>query len=88
MTCLQDCLREAELEALCDRKDARIAELEAALRQCMVGGNHLPLIFGVDHPHAGVPADAARQFFGPGNKYEAWCCWDAIMRARDVLDNE
>lgn len=31
MTCVQDCLREAELEAPCDRKDARIAELEAAV---------------------------------------------------------
>ncbi len=65
----------------------RISELEAALRLCMVGGNHLQLIFGVDHTHAGVPADVARKFFGPGDKYEAWCCWDAIMRARDVLEN-
>lgn len=35
MTCLQDCLREAELEALCDRKDARIAELEAAISKAL-----------------------------------------------------
>lgn len=65
----------------------RIAELEAALHSVMIGGNHLPQIFGVNHPHAGLPHEAAMKCFGPGDKYEAWCCWNAIMLARDVLEN-
>lgn len=82
----------SERERISERRrretaEARIAELEAALRLCMIGGNHLPLIFGVNHPHAGLPVEAALKVFGPGAKYEAWCCWDAIMRARDVLEN-
>ncbi len=64
----------------------KIAALIGALDLCMVGGNHLSQIFGVNHPHAGVGSHAALKVFGPGDKYEAWCCWDAIMRARDVLE--
>ena len=80
--------RDGDAEAREVAMRERIAELEDALRLCMVGGNHLPLIFGVNHPHAGVPAESALRVFGPGVKYEAWCCWDAIMRARDVLENK
>lgn len=64
----------------------KIDALMSALNLCLIGGNHLPHIFGVDHPHAGLPCEVAMKFFGPGDKYEAWCCWDAIMRARDIVD--
>lgn len=74
-------------DTCCRLKEQRIAELEDALRSVMVGGDHLQLIFGVDHPHAGVPHEAALRVFGPGSRYEAWCCWSAIMLARDVLEN-
>ena len=64
----------------------QIDSLMAALNLCMIGGNHLPQIFGVDHPHAGVPTEVALKHFGPGPRYEAWCCWNAIMRARDIME--
>jgi hypothetical protein len=66
----------------------RISELEAALRNVMIGGNHVALLIGADHPPAEATCDMALEFYGPGEKYEAWCCWQAIMRARRVLENE
>lgn len=79
---------DADVDDIIAEKDARIAALEAALRRCMIGGNHLPMIFGVDHPHAGVDHEVACAFFGYGHAYEAWCCWNAIMQAGDVLDGD
>ncbi len=32
--------------------------------------------------------EAALQFYGPGHKYEAWCCWNAIMDARAALSGD
>jgi len=28
------------------------------------------------------------QFYGPGHKYDAWCCWNAIMLARAALSGD
>lgn len=65
---------------------ARIAELEAALRDVMIGGNHCALLIGADHPTHTASHDDALVHYGAGDKYEAWCCWRTIMRARDVLE--
>lgn len=64
----------------------RISELEDALRYVMIGGNHLGLIIGADHPSHEADHDSARKHYaGRHEMYEAWCCWRAIMQARDVL---
>lgn len=62
----------------------RIAELEAALSNVMVGGNHLVGIIDDILPK-GTPHDQALEHYGAGAQYDAWCCWNAIMQARDVL---
>lgn len=64
---------------------ARVKELEAALVRVMIGGNSLAQIIGADHPPYGTSYDEALAHYGPGHRYEAWCCWNAIMQARDEL---
>ena len=63
----------------------RIAQLEAALRDVMVGGNHLAQVLGIGHLAAGSSYEAALEFYGPGPNYDVWCCWNAIMQARAAL---
>lgn len=65
----------------------RIEELEEALRSVMIGGNHVALLIGAKHPPAEATCEMALEFYGSGDKYEAWCCWQTIMRARRVLEN-
>jgi len=63
----------------------RVAELEAAIEMVMVGGNHIALIIGTDHPPHTVDHNTALASYGAGVQYEAWCAWKAIMEARDAL---
>jgi hypothetical protein len=65
---------------------ARIAALEAALQSVMIGGNHVALLIGADHPPYTATHEAALRHYGAGKKYEAWNCWRNIMHARDVLE--
>ena len=83
-------LREADAAiALVSGEQAdRIEQLEGALREVMVGGNHLATIIGATHPQAGTHHAAALEFYGPGHQYDAWCCWNAIMAARAALGEE
>ena len=67
---------------------ARVAELEAALRSVMVGGNHVALLIGSDHPSHTATHDDARKHYAMQEQYEAWCCWRTIMHARDVLEQK
>jgi hypothetical protein len=69
-------------ETTITRLTAENERLRAALGSVMVGGNHLATIIGATHPQTGSHYEAALQFYGPGNQYEAWCCWNAIMQAR------
>lgn len=62
-----------------------ITRLRAALERVMIGGNHLGLVIGADHPPAGTDWAAALNHYGPGDKYEVWCCWNEIMQARAAL---
>lgn len=68
----------------------RIKALEAALRDVTVGGNHVALLIGSPHPPAEATCDMAREFYSGSlchhEQYEAWCCWQTIMRARKVLE--
>jgi hypothetical protein len=63
---------------------AAAPELLAALEGIMVGGNHLALLIGADHPPYTAEPLAALEHYGAGDTYEVWCCWRAIMQARDV----
>ena len=63
-----------------------LERLRAALRAVMVGGNHLATIIGATHPLAGTHFEGALEFYGTGHQYDAWCCWNAIMEARAVLE--
>ena len=64
---------------------ARVAELEAALSRCMIGGNHLAVWLPEPCPPVETePLDALEQI-GAGAKYDMWCCWRAIMQARAAL---
>lgn len=60
-------------------------ELAEALKQVMIGGNHLALLIGADHPPADCYHDKALSHYGAGDKYEIWCCWKTIMLARAAL---
>lgn len=62
--------------------------LRAALKSVMVGGNSLAQIIGADHPPHGTPYSEALAHYGNGVKYEAWCCWSAIMQARAALEGK
>ena len=68
---------------------ARIAELEGALERVMVGGNHLALIIGADHPPFDAGVIWAMNVYGAStDKYNAWCCWSEIMKARAALEGK
>jgi hypothetical protein len=70
------------------RLTAQNEKLRAALETVMIGGNHLVSIIGATHPQTGSHYEAALQFYGPGHKYDAWCCWNAIMEARAALSGD
>ena len=60
--------------------------MRKALEKVMVGGNHLGLIIGVDHPPHTASHEEARTHYADAIwTYEAWCCWKTIMEARPAL---
>ncbi len=82
------CLRDDEIAEL----KARIEKLEAALRNVMIGGNHLGLLIGARHPLHTASHEEAREHYIADeaelyhDRYEAWCCWRTIMEARAALE--
>lgn len=64
----------------------REQELEQALREVMIGGNHLATHIDLNGPNHRASPHEALAYYGPGFAYDAWCCWRAIMRARAALD--
>ena len=68
-----------------ERLQAQRDRLEAALRLCIIGGNHLHTHIDPDGPDWRAEPDAGFKHYGAGLAYDAWCCWRAIMRARDAL---
>jgi len=67
---------------------AEIERLQKALESVLVGGNHLALLIGTNHPPYTASHDEALRHYKlepDHDTYEAWCCWRAIMQARDVL---
>lgn len=86
--CIVDRERAAEAADTITRLTAENEKLRAALETVMIGGNHLVSIIGADHPPYGTSYDEVLAHYGGGVKYEAWCCWNAIMEARAALSGD
>lgn len=60
------------------------------LQRVLVGGNHLALLIGADHPPHTANHETARAHYHIHRKgqdaYEAWCCWKTIMELRDAIE--
>lgn len=65
---------------------AEIERLRAALALCMTGGNHLATHIDPNGPTWRAECDAGLTYYGAGPAYDAWCCWRAIMQARETAD--
>jgi hypothetical protein len=59
-------------------------KLISAISEVLIGGNHLALLIGADHPLHTASSAEALEHYGAGDRYEIWCCWRAIMRLRDA----
>ena len=73
-----------EIKAAADR----IEKLEAALRDVIIGGNHVALLIGVGHPPHTETHEKVLTYYGAGDAYEAWCCWKTIMEAHKALESK
>lgn len=67
---------------------AEVKRLQRAIGDVLIGGNHLALLIGADHPPYTATPDEALAFYGKIDldRFEIWCCWRSIMRARDALE--
>lgn len=55
------------------------------LERVLIGGNHLALLIGADHPPYSASHDEALEHYRQNHDgYEAWCCWRTIMELRDA----
>jgi hypothetical protein len=88
LAAVDNCQASIEAADTITRLTAENERLRAVLETVMIGGNHLVSIIGATHPQTGPHYEAALQFYGPGHKYEAWCCWNAIMEARAELSGD
>lgn len=64
----------------------RNAALVEGLEWIMVGGDHLALLIGADHPPYTAEPDEALAHYGSYGAYEIWCCWRSIMSARHLIE--
>lgn len=90
----------AIVQELCDAKaeintlGAENLKLRAAIQQIAVGGNHLASYAVISGwPHYKLDGltreqqcEHALRSLGAGWRYDMWCCWSAIMQARDAVD--
>ena len=67
--------------------EAKLAKAREGLEGVFIGGNHLALIIGVDHPTYTTDHFEALEFYGEDRltEYNAWSAWAAIMRVRLTL---
>jgi hypothetical protein len=72
---------------LIDGLRAENERLRAACTKMMIGGNHVALLIDADHPPYGENNhQLALEHYGAGERFEIWCCWNAIMCARDMIE--
>lgn len=62
--------------------------LRAALERMMIGGNHIATYRTDRWPDYGATPDLAMTVLGLGREYDMWCCWNAIMCARDSVNQQ
>ena len=65
---------------------AKIERLKAACNQMMIGGNHIATYRTNRWPDYGTEHHLVIEALGAGQEYDMWCCWNAIMCARDTLE--
>lgn len=71
---------------------ARMEQLEGALERALTGGNHLANVlirnigpdFADKYP-PDMPPEEALRWLCATDTYDVWCCWSAIMQARNVI---
>lgn len=78
------CIRVHEVLDQRNTERAKVDALRRALDSVLVGGNHLALLIGAAHPPYTATCEDALRHYGAGDTYEIWCCWRAIMHARDA----
>lgn len=69
------------VRALCRERDV----LKAAVEKMLIGGNHLATHIDPEGPDWHEDHSLALDFYEAGPAYDAWCCWRAIMQAREML---
>ena len=74
---LDDCLQ---------GRASEIERLKAACNQMMIGGNHIATYRTNRWPDYGTEHHLVIEALGAGQEYDMWCCWNAIMCARDTLE--
>jgi hypothetical protein len=67
---------------------AEIERLRTALRQMLIGVNHIATHRADNWPDPGTDHMAALEKIGACKSYDMWCCWNAAMMARGVLPEE
>jgi hypothetical protein len=74
------------LVAEIERLRTEIEMLRAAVQRMLVGGNHLAAHIDFRGPHYGCHHEEGLEYYGAGPAYDMWCCWKAIMTARDEIE--
>lgn len=64
---------------------AEVAVYRAVIEKIMIGGNHLATHIDPEGPDWHEDHSLALDFYGAGPAYDAWCCWRAIMQAREMM---
>ena len=59
--------------------------LHAALGKVTIEGTHAALMVGADHPPHTASHKDALAHYGEGDRFDAWCCWKALMETRTLL---
>lgn len=75
-----------EAANLIDRLRADNGRLREALIRTMIGGNHLAVHIDLDRPDWQSDPGIGLAHYGPGIRYDIWCCWREIMAARAALE--
>ncbi len=62
-----------------------IVRQSAAIERMLIGGNHLATYHKSYWPPVRSDPTLALETIGAGMEYDVWCCWNAIMCARNDL---
>lgn len=65
------------------KQDSEIEKLREAAHRMMIGGNHIALYKTERWPEPGTDPEIALRILCATPEYDMWCCWNAIMCARN-----